>query len=85
MTTQENGERRKHVRLTIRAYGYNYECRLKHQGVTHRVHLIDIALGGARLKLLHPLPSPLPAQGATVAFSLPETDQKLGQIGRAHV
>ncbi|MFW5837339.1 MAG: PilZ domain-containing protein [Desulfovibrionaceae bacterium] len=78
MTAQENGERRKHVRLTIRAYGYDYECRLEHQGALYRASLIDIALGGARLKLLHPIPASLPNQEDTVNFSLPDAGDELG-------
>ena len=72
MNSHSQSERRKHVRITIRAYGYNYQCRLKSKGHLLRAHLIDIALGGARLNLLSPPEEAKPQVGEVVQFSLEE-------------
>jgi c-di-GMP-binding flagellar brake protein YcgR len=70
MNPQTESERRKHVRITIRAYGYNYQCRLQSKGHLLKAHLIDIALGGARLNLLSPPEEAKPQVGDVVQFSL---------------
>jgi len=78
MSYTEDDDRRRHVRLIIRAYGFNFECFMDHGEIRFKAHLIDIALGGARLKLLSPEEAQAPLKGEVVVFSLGDKFPELG-------
>ncbi|MCK9240826.1 PilZ domain-containing protein [Desulfocurvus sp.] len=51
-------ERRRHLRITLKAYGLNHVCALRLDGTTREAFIVDISAGGARLRPKDGRPAP---------------------------
>lgn len=79
-------ERRLYTRLSMQAYAVNVTCRLLADGLTHRVNLVDISAGGARLRFDRPFDPERFPLGSSLSFSLENRpDQGLLQSRDAEV
>jgi len=62
------GERRKHPRIQLQAYGFNHHCQMRVSDAPHAAQLIAIRPGGARIRLSGPAADFNPTRGEAVLF-----------------
>lgn len=64
-------ERRQTSRIYLRAYAFNRQTEVHKDGKSHRLGLVDISMGGARLSLAQGGAGSLFSVGDTVTCSIP--------------
>ncbi|HBE95246.1 MAG TPA: hypothetical protein DD766_09590 [Desulfovibrio sp.] len=64
-------ERRQTPRIYLRAYAFNRQAEVRKGGKSHRLGLVDISMGGARLSVAQGGADTLFSVGDTVICSIP--------------
>ncbi len=64
-------DRRRHPRITFKAYGLSYICALLVDGTVHEAVIVDISAGGARLRPLGGWAAPARGQALEVDTRFP--------------
>ncbi len=71
---QDAVERRKHLRISLKAYGFNHSCAVLFSGGKRTAQLIDITPGGARLRFEDTSMPVLTGQPVEVLLELQSVD-----------